>query len=160
MGLPDPDDAPAYDGLLPKLIVGTPEGLAGPVVLSDYDASWRRRSGREASRIAAALGADAIRIEHVGSTSIPHLPAKPIIDIKPIVDIVLEVSDSTSKSGYVPRLDASGYWLAIREPDWLEHRMFKAAGGGVELRARRPGANLTNAPAATFSFSSAWDGDV
>ena len=59
-------------------------------------------------------------MEHVGSTSIPGLSAKPIIDM------VLAVEDSADETSYVPPLAAAGYVLKIREPDWFEHRLLKS----------------------------------
>lgn len=127
MGLADPEDVVAYDALLPKLMVGAPEVLAGPIVLCDYDPAWPARYEREADRIAGALGARAMRLEHVGSTSVPGLAAKPIIDI------ALEVEDSAREPAYVPFLERAGYVLTVREPDWFEHRLLKPPGGGVHL---------------------------
>lgn len=75
----------------------------------------------------AALGDRVVRIEHVGSTSVPDLAAKPVIDI------VLVVADSTAEDAYVPALESSGYVLRIREPEWFEHRMFKGANPNVNL---------------------------
>src|SRR5206468_803127 len=72
---------------------------------------------REAARIRGALGDRALLIEHVGSTAVPGLAAKPRIDI------VLAVTDSSSESDYVPALEAVGYVLRIREPGWFEHRL-------------------------------------
>jgi GrpB-like predicted nucleotidyltransferase (UPF0157 family) len=69
--------------------------------------------------IARALGATALRIEHIGSTSVPDLAAKPIIDI------LVVVPDSTNESAYLPQLEAAGYVLRVREPEWNEHRMFR-----------------------------------
>jgi GrpB-like predicted nucleotidyltransferase (UPF0157 family) len=60
-----------------------------------------------------------VRIEHAGSTSVPGLAAKPVIDI------VLAVQDSREENGYAPALESAGYLLRIREPEWFEHRMFK-----------------------------------
>lgn len=57
-------------------------------------------------------------IEHVGSTSVPGLAAKPIIDI------VAVVADSSDEASYLPALTQAGYQLRIREPEWHEHRMF------------------------------------
>ena len=74
---------------------------------------------QEADKIQSALGERALRIEHVGSTSVPELPAKPIIDI------VLSVADSGREAEYVELLEKAGYQLRIREPDWHQHRMFK-----------------------------------
>jgi GrpB-like predicted nucleotidyltransferase (UPF0157 family) len=60
-----------------------------------------------------------LRVEHAGSTSVPGLAAKPVIDV------VLAVADSADEGSYVTDLEAAGYWLKIREPDWYQHRMFK-----------------------------------
>jgi GrpB-like predicted nucleotidyltransferase (UPF0157 family) len=68
-----------------------------------------------------------IRIEHVGSTSVPGLPAKPLIDI------VLEVEDSADEEAYVQPLEAAGYTLRIREPGWFEHRLLKGPDTDVNL---------------------------
>jgi len=88
------------------------------VVLVDYDPVWPQLYEREAERIRDALGSGALRIEHTGSTSVPGLAAKPVIDI------VLAVVDSSDEDTYVPALEAAGYVLRVREPDWDEHRMF------------------------------------
>jgi len=93
--------------------------LAGPVLLVDHDPAWATAFEREATRIRGALGAQVRLLEHVGSTSVPGLPAKPIIDI------VLAVPDSTDEEAYVPPMEAAGYVLRIREPQWFEHRLFK-----------------------------------
>jgi GrpB-like predicted nucleotidyltransferase (UPF0157 family) len=127
MGLADPDDVAAYDKRLPKLMVGAPAVLGGPIVLHEYDPAWAERYEQEADRIAGVLGARAIRLEHVGSTSVPGLVAKPIIDI------VLEVEDCAHEGAYVPDLERAGYVLAVREPDWFEHRLLKGPGAGVHL---------------------------
>jgi GrpB-like predicted nucleotidyltransferase (UPF0157 family) len=98
-----------------------------PIVLVDYDPRWPAMFDREASRIRAALASLAIRLEHVGSTSVPGLAAKPIIDI------VLGVPDSADEVAYVPALEAAGYVLHNREPGWLEHRMFKGPEADINL---------------------------
>src|SRR5688572_6963383 len=90
--------------------VGEVRHLDGPVVLVDYDPVWRRLFEREAERIRAVLGDRVVRLEHAGSTSVPGLAAKPIIDI------VLVVTDSADEPAYVPALEAAGYVLRIREP--------------------------------------------
>jgi GrpB-like predicted nucleotidyltransferase (UPF0157 family) len=99
----------------------------GPIVLQDYDAAWPARFEREAKRIRAALGVRALLVEHVGSTSVPGLAAKPI------VDIVLAVNDSSNEDAYVPALEAERYTLRIREPDWYEHRVLKKTDPNVNL---------------------------
>lgn len=53
----------------------------GAIVVSDYDPTWPRQYEEERARIEAALGAVALTIEHVGSTAVPGLVSKPIIDI-------------------------------------------------------------------------------
>ncbi|HSL34808.1 MAG TPA: GrpB family protein [Candidatus Limnocylindrales bacterium] len=104
-----------------------------PVTLVDYDSQWPRLYEREERRIRAALGDRAIRIEHTGSTSVPGLAAKPIIDI------LLVVPDSADESAYVPQLEAVGYVLRIREPDWHEHRLFKGPETNVNVHTFSPG---------------------
>jgi GrpB-like predicted nucleotidyltransferase (UPF0157 family) len=69
----------------------------------------------------------AVRVEHVGSTSVPGLAAKPVIDI------LLAVPDSADEQTYVPALEAAGYVLRIREPDWFEHRLFKGPDTDINL---------------------------
>ena len=115
----DPDDVAAYDRELAEVTIGGPRPLAGPVGIHDYDPDWPRLYEREEERIRAALGHRVIRIEHVGSTSVPGLPAKPLIDV------ALEVLDSADEAAYVTALEATGYILRIREPDWFEHRLLK-----------------------------------
>ena len=89
-----------------------------PIHLADYDPAWPRcSSGKRPDP--GRLGTRVRRLEHAGSTSVPGLAAKPIIDI------VLAVPDSADEPAYVPDLEAAGYVLHIREPDWFEHRVFK-----------------------------------
>jgi GrpB-like predicted nucleotidyltransferase (UPF0157 family) len=99
----------------------------GPIVFVEYDPAWPDQFDREATGIRAALGERALLLEHAGSTSVPGLAAKPI------VDIVLAVPDSSSEDDYVPALEAAGFELRIREPDWYEHRMLKKAAPNVQL---------------------------
>lgn len=110
-------------------VVGELRPLAGPIVIADYDPEWPLRFRREEEKIRAALGDGAFQIEHAGSTSVPGLAAKPIIDI------VLVVADSADEDAYVPALEAAGYVLRIREPDWFEHRMFRERDANVNLHA-------------------------
>ena len=105
----------------------TPKQLSGQVVLVDYDPAWPGLFAREYERIKTALGENALSIEHVGSTSVPGLAAKPIIDI------LLVVASSADEKSYLPALEAAGYVLGIREPDWHEHRMFKGPDTNINL---------------------------
>ena len=89
------------------------------ISLADYDPRWPELFRREADRICAALGAGVLRLEHTGSTAVPGLASKPIIDI------TLVVAVSANEAAYLPALEGAGYVLRIREPEWHEHRMFK-----------------------------------
>ena len=113
--------------------VGEVPVLKGPILIADYDPAWPQLYARDAERIRAALGDGVLLLEHVGSTSVPGLAAKPRIDI------LLEVSDSSDEATYVPALEAAGYVLCIREPDWYEHRVFKGPDTDVNLHVFSPG---------------------
>ena len=96
---------------------------------------WATAFEHEAAASGSALGDQVRLLEHVGSTSVPGLPAKPIIDI------VLAVLDSKDEDAYVPPMEAAGYVLRIREPEWFEHRLFKGSDTDVEhprLHRRHP----------------------
>lgn len=90
-----------------------------PIHLADYDPDWPRRYEVEAARIRDALGDRVKGLWHMGSTSVPGLAAKPLIDI------TLAVADSADEASYVPDLTAAGYYLRRREPEWHEHRVLK-----------------------------------
>ncbi len=107
--------------------IGELRPLSGRIAIVDYDRRWPVLFGREARRIRDVLGPRALRIEHTGSTSVPDLVAKPIIDM------LLVVADSADEGAYVPDLEAAGYPLRIREADWYEHRMFKGPDTDVNL---------------------------
>ena len=77
----DPDDVAAYDRELAEVTIGGLRPLLGHVEIRDYDPDWPRLYEREEDRIRSVLGDPVIRIEHVGSTAVPGLPAKPIVDI-------------------------------------------------------------------------------
>ncbi len=100
---------------------------SGRIVVVDYDESWPRRFDSEAEQIRAALGDRVLLLEHAGSTAVPGLAAKPVIDI------VLAVADSANEAGYGEALKHAGYRLLIREPEWFGHRMFKGPGEDVNL---------------------------
>jgi GrpB-like predicted nucleotidyltransferase (UPF0157 family) len=91
-----------------------------PIEIVDADSSWPSRFTELATRIRSALGALALDVDHVGSTSVPGLAAKPIIDID------VTVSDPREEAAYVPALEASGFRLLVRERSWHEHRLFHA----------------------------------
>jgi GrpB-like predicted nucleotidyltransferase (UPF0157 family) len=123
----DPQDLAAYEAALAKTVVGDLQPLTAPIEICGYDPAWPVLFAREAERVRRVLGDRVVRLEHAGSTSVPGLPAKPIIDM------VLEVPDSADEPVYVPALEAAGYVLRIREPDWFEHRLFKGPDTNVNL---------------------------
>jgi GrpB-like predicted nucleotidyltransferase (UPF0157 family) len=102
---------------LREVIIGEIEPQA--IVVADYDPAWPERFRQEEARIRAALGGAALSIEHIGSTSVPGLAAKPI------VDILLVVEDSANEASYLPALEEAGYVLRVREPNFDEHRMLR-----------------------------------
>ena len=115
------------DDEIAAIRIGPPDVLNASVTLADYDPAWPQQFEREAARISAALTRGALLIEHVGSTAVPGLAAKPRIDI------ILAVADSSDESSYVPPLEAAGYVLRIREPNWHEHRVFKGPDTDINL---------------------------
>jgi GrpB-like predicted nucleotidyltransferase (UPF0157 family) len=122
--MPAPSDPPASEQDLRAHTVGE---LATRIAIVDYDQRWPGLFQREADRIRCALGNRASRIEHTGSTSVPGLAAKPVIDI------LLVVSDAGAEAEYVPALERAGYHLHIREPEWHEHRMLKGPDTNINL---------------------------
>jgi GrpB-like predicted nucleotidyltransferase (UPF0157 family) len=140
MNVPDPNDLASYDEKLAEIMVDgvDRQTLRGKIELVEYDPRWPALYAREERRIRSILGDRALRIEHTGSTSVPGLPAKPI------VDIVLEVPDAADEDRYVADLEAAGYVLAIRESDWLEHRLFKGPDTNVNLHVFSAGCPETD----------------
>jgi GrpB-like predicted nucleotidyltransferase (UPF0157 family) len=124
---PDPYDVGWYDQYLDQITGGNVQLLTKSVEIHEYDPKWPRLYSREEERIRRVLGERVVRIGHAGSTSVPGLPAKSI------VDIVLEVPDSSDELSYVPDMEAAGYRVVIREPEWYEHRVFKGPDTNVNL---------------------------
>ncbi|HEY0406772.1 MAG TPA: GrpB family protein [Pyrinomonadaceae bacterium] len=103
------------------------------IKIVDYDPDWPKKFETHARFITDALGGSALRVEHIGSTSVPGLAAKPIIDI------LVVVTDSADESVYLPQLEAAGYVLRVREPDWNEHRMFRTPEKDVHIHVYSAG---------------------
>jgi len=112
------DDAPPPAGA--KAWVGGADAPQPPIEMIDPDPAWPRQFMELADRIRGALGWRALQVEHVGSTAVPGLPAKPIIDVD------LTVADPGREQDYVPVLAGAGFTLAIREPWWYGHRQLRA----------------------------------
>jgi GrpB-like predicted nucleotidyltransferase (UPF0157 family) len=131
--LPPTTRQPTTEEDIRNYTVGELKPHAAPILLVDYDPAWPGLFERENARIRAALGERVVRLEHTGSTSVPGLAAKPCIDM------TLVVPDSSDEASYVSALEAAGYVLAIREPDWFEHRVFKGPDTNVNLHVFSPG---------------------
>jgi GrpB-like predicted nucleotidyltransferase (UPF0157 family) len=110
---------PMTDEQIQASHVGVLRPLAQPIQIADYDPEWPRLFACEAARLQATLGDRILLLEHIGSTSVPELAAKPKIDM------LLVLANSADEPAYVPDMEAAGYVLQVREPDWYEHRMFK-----------------------------------
>ncbi len=116
---------------------GVPTGaivIDGEVVLADYDPAWPERFERVAARIREVLGARALRIEHIGSTAVPGLAARPVIDV------LLVVRDSANEPAYASDLEREGYVLRLREPEVAEHRFFVGPDGSTNVHVYSEGA--------------------
>jgi GrpB-like predicted nucleotidyltransferase (UPF0157 family) len=117
----------SFEEWLRAVHVGEPPRLDSTVLLVDYDPAWPALFAREEARIRATLGERVRLLEHVGSTSVPGLAAKPKIDI------LLAVADSADEASYVTPLEAAGYVLRIREPEWHEHRVLRGPDTDINL---------------------------
>ncbi len=113
--------------------VGEPPPTYKEVVLAEYDPQWPNWFARAEEQIRGALGDAVLQLDHVGSTSVPGLAAKPLIDIN------LVVADTTDEAAYVPQLEAAGYSLRVREPEWYEHRLLRGYDPPVNLHVFPPG---------------------
>ena len=107
--------------------VVAPTLLNGTIYLAEYDPNWPRLFAREATRVRGALGERVLLLEHVGSTSVPGLAAKPRIDM------LLALADTANEAAYVPEMEMAGYVLHIREPEWHQHRLFKGPDTDINL---------------------------
>ena len=119
---------------LQKAVVGELTLHNASINLVAYDPQWPSQFTREVQRIRVALGDAVLGVEHVGATSVPGLAAEPIIDI------LLVVANSAHEPSYVPALEAAGYVLRIREPDWFEHRLFKGPDTNINMHVLSDGA--------------------
>ena len=130
---PPPTTRPATtDEELQAIWVEPVPRLDGPVTLVEYDPNWPALYAREEARIRSILGDRIVAIHHTGSTSVPGLAAKPIIDI------TMVVPDPSDEAAYVDDLTAAGYRLVIREPEWREHRVLKGPDTNINLHVFSP----------------------
>jgi GrpB-like predicted nucleotidyltransferase (UPF0157 family) len=87
-----------------------------PIEVLPYEPSWPATFDRWRARLGTCIGDAATRIEHVGSTSVPGLGAKPIVDIQ------VSVADLLDEGRYVPGCEAAGLMFRLRDD---EHRYFR-----------------------------------
>jgi GrpB-like predicted nucleotidyltransferase (UPF0157 family) len=116
-----PDADPAVTGPVPDAAV--PDGVEllhgpspDPVVLVPPDPAWAERFASIRADLLAALGPAAVRVDHIGSTSVPGLPAKPIVDVQ------ISVPSVDDEGAYRGAVEGLGWVLWVREPG---HRMFR-----------------------------------
>ncbi|KAG8157150.1 hypothetical protein KVR01_012858 [Diaporthe batatas] len=115
------------EGYTPKTLEIVARRADPDVAISPYQDSWPKTFTRVAARMRAALGPQVARLEHVGSTSVPGLAAKPI------VDVLLEVSNPADEASYLPALEALGFTLLFRQPKWHGHRFLFVDEKDVEV---------------------------
>ena len=105
-----------------------------PIAVVEPDPSWPGQFAALAARIRRSLGDRVLALDHIGSTSVPDLPAKPIIDVD------LTVADASDETAYVPALQQEGFVLQAREPSWHGHRLLLAASPPANLHVWNPDA--------------------
>jgi GrpB-like predicted nucleotidyltransferase (UPF0157 family) len=110
------------DRYLDSVLIGGREPAT--VVVADHDPAWATRFVELEARVLSALGGTALSVEHIGSTSVPGLAAKPIIDV------LLVVADVEDEGSYVAALEGAGFVLRVREPG---HRMFRTPDRDVHV---------------------------
>ncbi|HEY6398127.1 MAG TPA: GrpB family protein [Solirubrobacteraceae bacterium] len=104
------------------VLIGGPERRA--IVIAAYDPDWPAQFAAHRDRVHRALGPLTIRIEHIGSSAVPGLAAKPVIDV------LVTVADPDDESVIVPAMTSAGYHLRVRETG---HRMFRTPNRDAHL---------------------------
>ena len=104
------------------------------IVVVPYDDAWPAQFADLDGEVRGALGDRVLALDHVGSTAVRGLSAKPVIDAD------LTVADSGDESAYVSDLEAAGFQLRIREPEWEEHRVLTIETPKTNLHVFSPGA--------------------
>ena len=123
------DDSPPPPGESPWVLG---RDATTELSIAPYDASWPARYDSLGGLIRSALGPAVLALEHVGSTSVPGLDAKPIIDVD------LTVADGAAEPTYVPALEECGFRLVGREPWWYGHRLLRHLNPACNLHVWSP----------------------
>jgi GrpB-like predicted nucleotidyltransferase (UPF0157 family) len=97
------------------------------IYLHPYSPEWPAIYDAQARRIESALAGLGVEVHHTGSTSVPGLRAKPVIDI------TMGVPDSTDEDAYLAGLIGAGFEFVLREPEWFEHRLLRRVDPRVNL---------------------------
>ena len=116
------DDSPPPPGANPWVVAGAGPGTG--IEVTDPDPGWPRQYDKLADRIREALGWRVLQLDHVGSTSVPGLAAKPVIDID------LTVADPAREQDYVPPLETDQppcnlHVFGFDSPELIKHRIFR-----------------------------------
>ena len=117
-----------HDKYLDSVLIAGREPAS--IIIVNYDATWPERFAELRRRVEQALGATALSVEHIGSTSVPGLAAKPIIDM------LLTVRSVDAEAEFVNALEQAGFVLRVREPG---HRMFRTPERDMHLHVYEPG---------------------
>ncbi len=112
------------------VFIGGPEKR--DIVIEDYDPAWTARFEQIDAALRRALGEKARRIEHFGSTAVPGLGAKGI------VDVLVTVDDADDEAAYGPRLQQAGFAIRLRQPG---HRMFRTPDQDVHVHVFTEGSD-------------------
>lgn len=106
-----------YPGI--EFTPGSGRAISDPIEVVEYSDDWPRAFDGWHARLREALGGSALRIEHIGSTSVPGLAAKPVVDVQ------VSVAGVADESSYVPAIAGTGVPLRARDD---EHRYFRPGG--------------------------------
>ncbi|NYG55842.1 GrpB family protein [Nocardioides perillae] len=104
------------------------------VTVVPYDPAWPEAYEQVAARVRSALGDAVLTLEHVGSTAVPGLAAKAVVDVD------LTVADPADEASWLPPLERAGFVLRVREPGWDEHRVLTLESPVTNLHVWPPGA--------------------
>jgi len=127
-----PYEVPDQETTDAAFVAGSEPRAEGRITVVPYDPSWPSAYEGVAAAVESALGGRLVSIEHVGSTAVPGLAAKPVLDI----DLV--VPGPADEDSYVPALESIGFVLRIREPAWEQHRMLRLDEPTVNLHVFGP----------------------